>query len=79
MMMQPPGSDLLEQYLDSVHRFILTADDPELKQELLDVSDALESGSITLDTALFWEHDEARRILRKAFSDAGFLIMRLEK
>ncbi|GAM15929.1 hypothetical protein [Mesobacillus selenatarsenatis] len=79
MMMQPPGSDLLEQYLDSIQRLILTVDDPELKQELSDVSDALESGSITLGTALFWEHNEARKILRKAFSDADFLIIRLEK
>lgn len=73
MMMQPPGHDLLEQYLDSIQRFILTVDDPEVKQELYDVSDALESGSITLDTALYWDHIEARKILRRAFSDVGFL------
>ena len=78
-MMQLPGPELLEQYLDSVQRFILIVDDPEVKQELIDVSDALEAGSITLDTALFWGHIGARKILRKAFSDADFLIFHLEK
>jgi hypothetical protein len=78
-MMQSPGPDLLEQYLDSVQRLSLRVEDPEIKKELSEVSDALESGSITLDTALFWKHIEARAILRKAFSDSGFLILRLEK
>ncbi|WNF23574.1 hypothetical protein [Mesobacillus jeotgali] len=78
-MMQSPRPDLLEQYLDSVRRLLLKADDPEIKKELSEVSDALESGSITLDTALFWDHIEARAILRKAFSDADFLILRLKE
>jgi hypothetical protein len=78
-MMQSPGPDLLEQYLDSVQRFLLRVDDPEIKKELSEVSDALESGSITLDTALFCDHIEARAILRKAFSDADFLILRLKE
>lgn len=78
-MMQSRGPDLLEQYLDSVQRFILRVEDPEIKKELTEVVDALETGSITLDTALFWEHIGARAILRKAYSDAGFLILRLEK
>lgn len=69
MMIQPSGKDLL----DSIQSLILEAEDLEIKQELWDISDALESGSITLDTALFWEHAEARKLLRKAFSDAGFL------
>ncbi|MBT2684155.1 hypothetical protein [Bacillus sp. ISL-37] len=74
-MIQPSGKDLL----DSIQRVILATEDPEIKQELWDISDALESGSISLDTALFWEHAEARKLLRKAFSDADFLIIRLEK
>ena len=78
-MMQSRGPDLLEHYLDSVQRLSLRVDDPEIKQELTEVVDALESGSITLDTALFWDNIEARAILRKAFSDADFLILRLEK
>jgi hypothetical protein len=78
-MMQSSRPDLLEQYLDSVQRFLLRVDDPEIKKELSEVSDALESGSITLDTALFWDHIEARTILRKAFSDADFLILRLKE
>ncbi|MEW8969992.1 MAG: hypothetical protein AB2411_05160 [Mesobacillus sp.] len=78
-MMQSPRPDLLEQYLDSVRRLLLKADDPDIKKELSEVSDALESGSITLDTALFWDHIEARAILRKAFSDADFLILRLKE
>ncbi|MBS8266504.1 hypothetical protein DYI25_18950 [Mesobacillus boroniphilus] len=45
---------------------------PEIRQELSSVSDALESGSITLDHALFWDHIEARKILRTDFSDVGF-------
>lgn len=69
MLIQPSGKDLL----DSIHRVILTAEDQEIRQELRDISDALESGSITLDTALFWDHAEVRKLLRKAFSDAGFL------
>lgn len=69
MMIQPSGKDLL----DSIQRVILAAEDPVIKQELWDISDALESGSISLDTALFWDHAEARKLLRKAFSDAGFL------
>ena len=69
MMIQPSGKDLL----DSIQRFITTAEDPEIKQELWDISDALESGAITLDEALFWNHAEARTLLRKAFSEAGFL------
>jgi hypothetical protein len=69
MMIQPSGKDLL----DSIQRVILAAEDPVIKQELWDISDALESGSISLDTALFWDHAETRKLLRKAFSDAGFL------
>lgn len=71
MMIEPTGKDLL----DSIQRFILEAEDPEIKQELWEISDALENGSITLDTALFWDHAQARKLLRKAFSEAGFLQM----
>ena len=38
MIIQPSGKDLL----DSIQRFILKAEDPEIKQELWDISDALE-------------------------------------
>ncbi|MBT2680626.1 hypothetical protein J7E38_16575 [Bacillus sp. ISL-35] len=69
MMIEPTGKDLL----DSIQRFVLEAEDPEIKQELWEISDVLENGSITLDTALFWDHVEARKLLRKAFSEAGFL------
>jgi hypothetical protein len=79
MMRQPSGPELLEQYLVSIQRFILTVENPETRQELWDASDALECGSITLHTALFWEHREARKILRKAFSNANLLIIRFEK
>jgi hypothetical protein len=66
-MMHSPGPDLLEQYLDSVQRFLLRVDDPEIKKELSEVSDGLESGSITLDTALFWDHMGRERSCGKLF------------
>ncbi|RSD26840.1 hypothetical protein [Mesobacillus subterraneus] len=75
--MSEPIENKLADYLDSIQKFILITADQEIQQELTVVSDALECGAISLDTALYWDHIEARKLLRKAFSDADFLNVKM--
>jgi nucleoside phosphorylase len=62
--------------VDTMYFLLQSEKNEEVKQEVIDVGDALESGVITIHDALFWENTEARAIIRKAFSEAKFLHFR---
>ncbi|RBW69671.1 hypothetical protein [Bacillus taeanensis] len=62
--------------VDTMYFLLQSEENEEIKQEIIDVGDALESGVITIHDALFWDHQEARAIIRKAFSEANFLHFR---
>jgi hypothetical protein len=62
--------------VDTMYFLLQSENNEEVKQEVIDVGDALESGVITIHDALFWENEEARVIIRKAFSEANFLHFR---